>query len=66
MVAPNRVGVINQVLLTVEAATERGLEVACVILMGQKEPGVSSLGNASLLRGFLPVLSDFKWLFEFP
>ena len=28
---------INQVLLTVEAAAERGLEVACVVLMGQKE-----------------------------
>ena len=38
VVAPNRVGVINQVLLTVEAAAKRGLEVACVVLMGQKEP----------------------------
>ena len=66
VVAPNRVGVINQVLLTVEAATERGLEVACVVLMGQKEPDVSSLDNASLLRDFLPVLADFKGVFEFP
>ena len=66
VVAPNRVGVINQVLLTVEAATERGLEVACVVLMGQKEPDASSLDNASLLRDFLPVLPDFKGVFEFP
>ena len=66
VVAPNRVGVINQVLLTVEAATERGLEVACVVLMGQKEPDASSLDNASLLRDFLPVLADFKGVFEFP
>ncbi len=66
VVAPNRVGVINQVLLTVEAAAERGLEVACVVLMGQKEPDASSLDNASLLRDFLPVLADFKGVFEFP
>ena len=66
VVAPNRVGVINQVLLTVEAAAKRGLEVACVVLMGQKEPDASSLDNASLLRNFLPVLADFKGVFEFP
>ena len=66
MVAPNRVGVINQVLLTIEAATKRGLEVACVVLMGQKEPDASSLDNASLLRDFLPFLADFKGVFEFP
>ena len=66
VLAPNRVGVINQVLLTVEAAAERGLEVACVVLMGQKEPDASSLDNASLLRDFLPVLADFKGVFEFP
>jgi dethiobiotin synthetase len=66
VVAPNRVGVINQVLLTVEAAAQRDLEVACVVLMGQREPDVSSLDNASLLRDFLPVLADFKGVFEFP
>ena len=66
VVAPNRVGVINQVLLTVEAAAQRRLEVACVVLMGQKEPDASSLDNASLLRDFLPVLADFKGVFEFP
>ena len=66
VVAPNRVGVISQVLLTVEAATERGLEVACVVLMGQKEPDSSSLDNASLLRDYLPVSTGFKGVFEFP
>jgi dethiobiotin synthetase len=66
VLAPNRVGVINQVLLTVEAAAQRDLEVACVVLMGQKEPDASSLDNASLLRDFLPVLADFKGVFEFP
>jgi dethiobiotin synthetase len=66
VVAPNRVGVINQVLLTVEAAAERGLEVACVVFVGQKEADASSLDNASLLRDFLPVLADFKGVFELP
>jgi len=66
VVAPNRVGVISQVLLTVEAATERGLEVACVVLIGQKEPDSSSLDNASLLRDYLPFSTGFKGVFEFP
>ena len=66
VVAPNRVGVINQVLLTVEAAAKRGLGVACVLLVGQKEPDSSCLDNASLLRDFLPVLAGFKGVFEFP
>ena len=57
--------IFNQVLLTVEAAAQRGLEVACVVLMGQKEPDASSLDNASLLRDFLPVLAGFKGVFEF-
>ena len=66
VVAPNRVGVINQVLLTVEAAAKRGLGVACVLLVGQKVPDSSCLDNASLLRDFLLVLAGFKGVFEFP
>ena len=66
VVAPNRVGVINQVLLTMEAAANRGLGVTCVLLVGQKEPDSSCLDNASLLRDFLPVLASFKGVFEFP
>ena len=59
VVAPNRVGVINQVLLTVEAAAKRGLEVACVVLMGQREADLSSLDNAALIRDYLPELDRF-------
>ena len=66
VVAPNRVGVINQVLLTVEAAAQRGLEVACVVLMGQREADLSSLDNAALIRDFLPELAGFKGVFKFP
>ena len=66
VVAPNRVGVINQVLLTVEAAAKRELGVACVVLMGQREADLSSLDNAALIRDFLPELAGFKGVFEFP
>ncbi len=66
VVAPNRVGVINQVLLTVEAAAKRGWGVACVVLMGQREADLSSLDNAALIRDFLPELAGFKGVFEFP
>ena len=66
VVAPNRVGVINQVLLTVEAAAKRDLEVACVILMGQKEPDASVAENADLIRDLMPDMAGFKGVFEFP
>jgi dethiobiotin synthetase len=66
VVAPNRVGVINQVLLTVEAAAKRGLGVACVVLMGQREADLSSLDNAALILDFWPELAGFKGVFEFP
>ena len=66
VVAPNRVGVINQVLLTVEAAAKRGLRVACVVLMGQREADLSSLDNAALILDFSPELAGFKGVFEFP
>jgi len=66
VVAPNRVGVINQVLLTVEAAAKRDLEVACVILMGQKEPDASVAENADLIRDLMPDMAEFKGVFEFP
>ena len=65
VVAPNRVGVINQVLLTVETAAKRGLGVACVVLMGQREADLSSLDNAALILDFLPELGGFKGVFEF-
>ena len=66
VVAPNRVGVINQVLLTIEAATKRYLEVALVVLVEQKEPDVSALDNADLIRGNLPEMTGFKGIIEFP
>ena len=66
LVAPNRVGVVNHVLLTVEAALARGLSVACVVLMQQKEPDLSAIDNAELIRMHLPEIPDFKGVYEFP
>jgi len=66
VVAPNRVGVINQVLLTVEAAAKRGLEVVCVVLMGQKVPDDSVPENADLICQNLPEMTAFKGVIEFP
>jgi dethiobiotin synthetase len=66
VVAPNRVGVINQVLLTVEGAVKRGLEVACVVLMGQNESDNSVPENADLIRQNMPEMTGFKGVIEFP
>ena len=66
VVAPNRVGVINQVLLTVEAATKRNLKVALVVLMGQNESDNSVPENADLICQNLPEMTGFKGVIEFP
>ncbi len=66
VVAPNRVGVVNHVLLTAEAALARDISVACLVLMQQEEPDVSTIDNAELIRMHLPELADFKGVFEFP
>ena len=66
VVAPNRVGVINQVLLTIEAAAKRGLKVVLVVLMGQNETDDSVLENADLIFENLPKTTDFKGVIEFP
>ena len=66
VVAPNRVGVVNHVLLTAEAALARGLTVACVVLMEQEEADLSAADNAELIRIHLPEITEFKGVFEFP
>lgn len=66
IVAPNRVGVINHVLLTVEAALVRGLSVACVLLIGQKGEDATVVDNKELILFHLPYIPGFKGVFEFP
>ena len=66
IIAQNRVGVINHVLLTLEAATNRGLSIASVILMSQEEPDASVVHNAELIRMNMLNIYDFKGVYEFP
>ena len=66
LIAQNRVGVINHVLLTIEAALSRGLSVSSVVLMEQEEPDASAGNNAELIRMHLPKTPYFKGVFEFP
>ena len=66
IVAPNRVGVVNHILLTLESALSRSLSVDCVILMEQKNPDASAIDNAELIGMHLPNKIDFKGIFEFP
>ena len=66
VVAPNRVGVVNQVLLTIEAATKRDLEVALVVLMRLNKSDDSVAENADLICQNLPGMTGFKGVIEFP
>lgn len=50
--APNRLGMVNHVLLTLEALPKTARAKARVILMPQREPDVSAKSNASLLAEF--------------
>jgi len=65
VVAPNRVGVVNHVLLTLETALSRGFSVSSVILMEQEEPDTSAVHNAELVLMHMPNIPDFKGVFEF-
>lgn len=53
VVASDRLGVLNHVLLTVEAVRRRGLPVAGVVLVA-REPDPASVWNAEDLRALLP------------
>jgi len=66
IVAQNRVGVINHVLLSVEAAVSRGLSVSSVILMRQEESDASVADNAELIRMHMPNITNFKGIYDFP
>lgn len=54
LVAPNRLGVLNQVLLTREALRATGLDLATVVLMTDVRPDASAADNPRLLRELLP------------
>lgn len=66
VVASNRVGVVNHVLLTLEACIARGVSVACVVLIEQENPDSSSVDNAELIRMSMPNINGFNGVFDFP
>jgi len=65
VVAPNRLGVINHVMLTLVAAAQASLLVAAVVVkdIAAGVPDASAGGNAALLRELLPdvPIIEFPW-----
>ncbi len=66
IVAPNQVGVVNHVLMTIETALARFLDISCVVLMDQSNPDPSSVNNSELISMHLPLMNSFKGVFNFP
>jgi dethiobiotin synthetase len=62
VVGPNRIGVVNQVLLTLGALPRSVAAKARVVLMSPPRPDVSTKTNAGLLAEFF----DAKRIFELP
>jgi len=54
IVAANKLGVVNHVLLTLGALPENLRAKACVVLMSPEKPDASTKTNAKLLAQFLP------------
>lgn len=64
IVAPNRLGVVNHVLLTFAALPKNARSKARVVLMSPPKPDASTTSNASLLAQILPPerLLTLPWL----
>ena len=63
VVAPNRLGVVNHVLLTLEALPESLRPRACVVLMAPPKPDAASPSNARLLKQLsVPAIFRLPWL----
>jgi dethiobiotin synthetase len=62
VVCPNRLGAVNQVLLTLATLPRSASGRACVVLMSPSRPDASTATNASLLAEFL----DAKRIFCLP
>jgi dethiobiotin synthetase len=52
IVAPNRLGIVNSVLLTLEALPKKLRAKARVVLMPQRKPDISAKSNAGLIAEF--------------
>ncbi len=55
LVAPDRLGVLHEVLSTTEAARARDIAITHVLLSPTRAPDASSGTNAAELRAFLPI-----------
>jgi dethiobiotin synthetase len=53
IVAPNRLGIVNSVLLTLEALPKKLRAKARVVLMPQRKPDISAKSNAGLIAEFI-------------
>ena len=62
IVAPNRLGVVNHILLTLEALPPAVAKRARVVLMSPPKPDAASKTNLNLLAGFF----DAKRIFSLP
>jgi dethiobiotin synthetase len=62
VVCPNRLGAVNQVLLTVEALPRNAAAKACVVLISPSRPGSSTAANVNLLAEFF----DKERIFHLP
>jgi dethiobiotin synthetase len=66
IVAPNRLGVVNQLLLTLEALPKNRRAEAKIVLMSPPKPDAATASNAKLLARFYPAekIFTFPWLGE--
>ncbi|MGO8766163.1 MAG: dethiobiotin synthase [Limisphaerales bacterium] len=62
IVAPSKLGVVNHVLLTLEALPRKARSEARVVLMSASRPDVSAAANAKLLAEFIAP----GWIFVLP
>ena len=64
IVAPNKLGVVNHLLLTLEALPKNYRAVAKIVLMSPAKPDATTLTNAQLLGEFFPAGKIFAlpWL----
>ena len=68
LVAPNKIGVINQVLLNVNELLRSGVQLHCIVLMGIERPDPSVTTNADMIREMTNRISVFElsWLGDDP
>lgn len=64
IVAPNKLGVINHIILTIEFAKNHDLTIAEIIFNGVKHKGVVEDTNLTLLKEMtdVPIIGELPWI----